>query len=52
MYRSRFYLDLKEKDIFYYEMEYRRLEWKKSRVSRADNRWQGSPGWSIVYTAA
>jgi hypothetical protein len=32
VYRSRFFLDLKEKDVFYYEMEFRRLEWKKSRV--------------------
>ena len=25
----------REKDVFYYEMEFRRLEWKKSRVDAA-----------------
>ncbi|GAX76977.1 hypothetical protein CEUSTIGMA_g4424.t1 [Chlamydomonas eustigma] len=41
VYRSRFFLDLKEKDVFYYEMEFRRLEWKKSRIEASKGQFGG-----------
>ena len=33
----------RDKDVFYYEMEYRRLEWKKSRVEAALKLGSGGP---------
>jgi hypothetical protein len=34
VYRSRFYLAFRGREVFYYEVEHRRLEWKKAAMLR------------------
>lgn len=35
-YRSRFYLAFRGRELFYYEVEFRRLEWKRSHMHQSD----------------